>query len=266
MAEPDAPSRRAFLGGTAPPAFGNADCVLTPQITQGPYFLDPKLVRRDIREGKPGVPMRVRLRVVDVSRCAPIANARLDVWQADARGVYSGYHGQGDTGDADTTGQTYLRGAQGTDADGWAEFDTIYPGWYSGRNPHFHFKAFVGDRNVLIGEMHFPDALSEFIYANAAAYAHRMSDRAVININDAITTRADPHHLTSCAIREDRDRYVASFVIGVDRGFDAVAAGREEAAHRPPGGFPDLPPDLAGPPALALRDRLAGLIPGLHRG
>ncbi|MGZ8410044.1 MAG: intradiol ring-cleavage dioxygenase, partial [Hyphomicrobium sp.] len=82
-------------------------CVLTPQAMEGPFYFDPKLVRADITEGRPGAPLDLTLRVIEHGPCTPIANARVDVWHADAGGIYSGYNGQGDDGNASAEGQTH---------------------------------------------------------------------------------------------------------------------------------------------------------------
>lgn len=42
---------------------------------------------------------------------------------------------------ATTDDYTWLRGVQQTDEDGMVEFDTIVPGWYSGRTAHIHVKV-----------------------------------------------------------------------------------------------------------------------------
>jgi protocatechuate 3,4-dioxygenase beta subunit len=96
-------------------------------------------------------------------------------------------------------------------------FETIYPGWYAGRATHIHFKVLLDDRNVLTGQMYFPDAVNEFIYANIPAYADRLNPRAVVNANDRFANFHDPNRLSFCAIKEERDCYAVSLVLGVDR-------------------------------------------------
>ena len=138
-------------------------CFLTPQSIEGPFYLDPRLVRAQIAEGRTGVPLRVDLRVIDGATCKPSERARVDIWHADAQGIYSGYQGQGDKQDISTVGQKFLRGTQFTNGEGAVRFETIYPGWYTGRATHIHFKVLLDDRNVLTGQMYFPDAVNEFI-------------------------------------------------------------------------------------------------------
>lgn len=148
-------------------------CVLFPEAVEGPYYFDPKLVRADITEGRPGLPLKLVLKIIDKATCTPIANARVDVWHCDAGGIYSGYAGQGDDRTASTEGQRYLRGTQPTNADGLATFATIYPGWYPGRTPHIHVKAFLDDKTVLTGQIYFPDDMSARIYRANAPYNAR---------------------------------------------------------------------------------------------
>jgi protocatechuate 3,4-dioxygenase beta subunit len=192
-------------------------CFLTPQSIEGPFYLDPLLVRTQIAEGRAGVPLRVDLRVIDGAGCKPSERARVDIWHADAQGIYSGYEGQGDKQDLSTVGQKFLRGTQFTDGRGAVSFATIYPGWYEGRATHIHFKVLLDDRNVLTGQMYFPDAMNEFIYANIPAYADRLKPRAVVNANDQFANFHDPTRLCFCAVKEERDCYAASLVLGVDR-------------------------------------------------
>lgn len=144
-------------GGRTRPVFAQATCTLTPQQTEGPYWFDARQVRRDITEGKPGVPLRLLLRVVSASTCLPIPNALAEIWHADAAGIYSGYSEQG------TAGQTFLRGIQTSDADGVVEFQTIYPGWYRGRTTHIHFKVHFGNQTLVTAQLYFPETISSTI-------------------------------------------------------------------------------------------------------
>lgn len=218
--------------GAAPLAARDV-CFLTPQSIEGPYYLDPKLVRAQIAEGRTGVPLRVDLRVIDGATCKPSERARVDIWHADAQGIYSSFEGQGDKQDISTVGQKFLRGTQFTDSEGAVSFETIYPGWYEGRATHIHFKVLLDDRNVLTGQMYFPDAVNEFIYANIPAYGGRLSPRAVVNANDRFANFHDPNRLSFCAIKEERDRYAASLVLGVDR---SAVARADRPAPRESGG------------------------------
>lgn len=145
-------------------------CVVRPELTEGPYFVDEQLNRFDIRvdprDGsiKEGLPLHLIYRVSDVTnaRCAPLVGAQVDVWHCDADGVYAGVQDRS----FDTTDQQWLRGYQLTDANGIAEFLTIVPGWYSGRAVHIHFKIRTADGYEFTSQFFFDPALIEELYAN----------------------------------------------------------------------------------------------------
>lgn len=270
-------TRRGFLGfvsagaagllhtraQAAESAVGEPACILTPQAEEGPFYADPKLVRSGITEGRPGVPLTLRLRVIEAGPCTAIPGARIDIWHCDAKGLYSAFPGQSDAHNVDETGKTFLRGTQVTDAAGWVTFNTLYPGWYDGRTTHIHFKVFLDDRTVLTGQTFLPDALNEFIYANVPEYGGRARQRAVINANDHVVERADPEHRAFCAVKEERDRYVATLTLGVDRRAKATV-GR---AGPPPALRGGPPADMGGPTfGRQIKDRLAALVPGLKPG
>jgi protocatechuate 3,4-dioxygenase beta subunit len=241
-------------------------CIITPQSEEGPYYLDPKMVRADVTEGRPGVPLALRLRVIEAGSCTPITGARIDIWHCDARGIYSAFPGQGDAHNIDQTSKTFLRGTQIADGGGWGTFNTIYPGWYAGRATHIHFKVFLDERTVLTGQTFFPEALNEYIYTNVPDYAGRPQKRLVINANDRVAAESDPNHRAYCAVKEERERYVAMLTLAVDRNAKLSADGSEGLPPPPPG----LPP--AGlreggrpPKAQWIKDRLAAVVPGLKR-
>jgi protocatechuate 3,4-dioxygenase beta subunit len=148
---------------TATTADAAVDCVLTPEVTEGPYHLDGVMSRRDITEGKKGVPLRLKLKVVDAKTCTPIKGADVELWHADASGEYSGFDGAG----SGTTDTRYLRGHQLTDSSGVATFDTVFPGWYPGRSPHIHLKVHVGGQEVHTGQLFFTTALEKRVYATS---------------------------------------------------------------------------------------------------
>jgi protocatechuate 3,4-dioxygenase beta subunit len=124
---------------------------------------NPAFYRQDITEGRPGTPLTLALTVVSVANgCAPVANATIEVWQCAAAGAYSEY----------TVAGTFLRGLQRTDANGVATFNTIYPGWYTGRAPHIHFEVFVNGSLVKTTQMAFPEDVSRAVYSQGV-YAPR---------------------------------------------------------------------------------------------
>lgn len=223
---------------TTSPAAANV-CRMTPRMVEGPFYFDPDLVRQDITEGRPGVPLRIDLQITDGATCQPIEGARVDLWHCDATGQYSGYDGQGDDRSISTKGEKFLRGTQTTGANGEVTFTTVYPGWYRGRTTHIHFKVLLDEKAMLTGQMYFPDALSEYIFTNIAPYNTRSAKRDTLNSTDWIAG-ADGDHVSFVSVREEKDAYVASLIIGVDR-----AAGPQPAGFgRPPG----PPPGAGGPP------------------
>jgi protocatechuate 3,4-dioxygenase beta subunit len=158
-----------------------ATCVLTPEVTAGPYYIANHLFRRNITENQPGLPLALHLEVQSSTTCEPIEGANVEIWHANAVGVYSGY-GSGSTpggggGQATPTNKlTFLRGHQRTDAAGRVIFDTIYPGWYRGRAPHIHLKVHVGGSVVHTGQLFFADATSDAVYRTATYRSHGQPD------------------------------------------------------------------------------------------
>jgi protocatechuate 3,4-dioxygenase beta subunit len=170
----------AGAGLAASPAHSTGDtkdlpngCALFPEAVEGPYYLDPRLVRSDITEGRPGLPIRLRLRIIAGNQCLPLQGARVDIWHADCDGIYSGFAGQGDRRNVSSRNKTYLRGTQFSEADGLVEFRSIFPGWYLGRTPHLHIKVFADKATAVTGQMYFTDELSARIYREHPAYAAR---------------------------------------------------------------------------------------------
>lgn len=186
-------------------------CALTRELEEGPYYVDSELLRRDIRDGKQGLPLHLRITVLDKNTCKPLPHAAVDIWHCDAMGVYSGYEKQSLTpmgpppGEGGPNGEPprgmggraggppldkdgkplpppegfggpggpggpphsqitdtdrFCRGVQLTGADGVADFLTIYPGWYQGRDTHIHVKVHVGGKDVLGHDATLKDAKS----------------------------------------------------------------------------------------------------------
>jgi protocatechuate 3,4-dioxygenase beta subunit len=198
-------------------------CVLTPQAMEGPYYFDPELVRADITEGRPGAALDLTLRVIEHGPCTPTAGARVDVWHADAGGIYSGYDGQGDDRRTSATGEKYLRGTQNTGADGRVTFRSVYPGWYPGRTPHIHIKVFLDKLTVLTGQIYFPDDLSARIYRDRAPYNVRpVAD--MTNDRDFLFKAGEREGGGIVLAAEEKDGGViaASLLIAVDRTGEAA--------------------------------------------
>jgi protocatechuate 3,4-dioxygenase beta subunit len=170
-------------------AQGPRSCVLTPEAGEGPFYLDPKLLRSDITSGQPGAPLDLSMQVVRAGDCATLAGARVDIWHADALGLYSGYAKQSGVGGISTepaVGKQYLRGTQLTDAQGNVQFRTIFPSWYGGRTPHVHFKVFLMNKEVVASQIFFPDEINKEIFGQWQPYRQHVSKRSTFNDNDPI--------------------------------------------------------------------------------
>ena len=165
---------------------GAASCVLQREVTEGPYYLDLDLVRRNIRRGRAGTPLTLRFKVIDATTCKPIEGAMVELWHADASGVYSGV--QGNSGN-------FLRGGQRTDASGNVRFETIVPGWYRGRTPHIHMKVFVSGNEVHTGQVFFQPAMTRKVYAQGAYRSRGNADTS--NSADSIYRDAGARAIVS---------------------------------------------------------------------
>ncbi len=168
-------------------------CVGRPALTEGPFFVDEKLNRSDIRSDpsnntvRPGTPLKIKFNVYRTvgSTCTPLAGAYVDLWHCDATGGYSDVSGQGNP---NNLGQKFLRGYQVTDANGSVEFTTIYPGWYSGRTVHMHYKVrlFSGTTKTyeFTSQVMFDDTLTDQVFLQSP-YSAR-GTRNTRNSNDNI--------------------------------------------------------------------------------
>jgi protocatechuate 3,4-dioxygenase beta subunit len=179
------------------------DCVLMPELTEGPYYLDLDLVRSDITEDRPGLPLDLRVTVVDADACEPIEGAAVDVWHCDAEGAYSGVQG--------AEGQTFCRGVQMTDASGVAEFRTVFPGWYTGRAVHIHVKVQVDGDQTHTGQLFFDPEVTSAVYLTEP-YADR-GEPDVPNSSDGIYAQSGG--VTVVAVEIGESSATGSVTLGV---------------------------------------------------
>jgi protocatechuate 3,4-dioxygenase beta subunit len=200
-----AASAESTSAGPLAVASGAVTCVLAPEQTEGPYYIAGEKVRRDIREGHPGVPLALRVTVVDASTCKAIKGAAVDIWHCDASGAYSGV-GQ-------AAGGTFLRGIQRTDAKGVATFTTIYPGWYPGRTVHIHVKVHLGGNVVHTGQLYFPDSLPDTVFRRRP-YSNR-PNRSTRNATDSVYRNGGKRSLLTPA--KKGSGYTAKIALGVQR-------------------------------------------------
>ncbi len=207
LAALDGQEAEAASSGPAAVASGLVTCVLTPEMTEGPYYLDGDKVRRDIREGRPGTRLDLATTVVDVSTCKPINGALVDIWHCDAGGTYSGFAQEG------TDGKTFMRGIQRTNKSGLATFVTVYPGWYSGRTVHIHVQVSLGGNVLHTGQLFFPEALTDAVYKRAP-YRSRPG-RDTRNATDSIFRNGGSKSVLKIA--KNGSGYVARMTMGVSR-------------------------------------------------
>jgi protocatechuate 3,4-dioxygenase beta subunit len=196
-------------------------CIVRPSQTEGPYFVDTKLNRTDVRsdptdgsvcEGAT-LDLAVQVSQLNASGCRPLAGALVDIWQCDAMGVYSGV--KDINGFFDTVGKQFLRGHQVTGADGIARFETIYPGWYQGRTVHIHFKIRTDPSaesgHEFTSQLYFDDSLTDHVLAGQP-YAKNEGERPR-NPDDGIFRSGGDQLLLD--VVEDGDGYAATFDIGL---------------------------------------------------
>lgn len=188
----------------------------TRQAAEGPFYLEGGIERSDISEGRAGIPLDVGLDVIDAKSRSALAGARIDIWHADATGCYSGFQGQGDERAISTVDQRFLRGTQYADAAGRVRFTTIYPGWYAGRTAHIHFKVFVGDEPVSVGQIYFADDLNRFVFTTVPPYSTRKFRRDTLNREDRVLASAGGGRAAFAAVDVAPDRLVASLTIAID--------------------------------------------------
>lgn len=217
------------------------DCVVRPELTIGPYFVDEQLNRSDIRSSssdnsvKEGVPLTLNINVASVANnsCTPLEGAQVDIWHCDAQGQYSAVSDQG----FDTTGQDFLRGYQLTDANGAVQFQTIYPGWYSGRAVHIHFtirtQGADGGDYQFTSQFFFDDALTDQVHA-LEPYASK-GQRDTRNSNDSIFQGGGDQLLLNLQ-GDTTNGYTGSMNIGLD--LTDVEVGAADAMGGPGGGAP----------------------------
>lgn len=202
------PSADVTVSGSVPPSDTGTplptpsavpDCVVIPELTEGPYFVDEMLERTDIRTDssgeifKTGVLLNLVFRVSDVSggKCEPLSGAQVDLWHCDAEGRYSGVIDR--MVGFDTSDQDWLRGYQITDENGLAAFTTIYPGWYPGRAVHIHFKIRTDPQSErgyeFTSQVFFPENVTDAVHAHPP-YSER-GYRTVLNEEDGIYRGSD---------------------------------------------------------------------------
>jgi protocatechuate 3,4-dioxygenase beta subunit len=171
-------------------------CILTPETTEGPFYVAHPLVRSNITEDRVGIPLTLSINIIDVKTCAPVPDVYVDIWHADASmGEYSGWASDLlDNASPFTAfgipvdGSRWLRGVTPTDEDGLATFHTIWPGWYQGRCTHIHIRIHTGNttldhgvflgssRTAHTGQLFFSDKLVTEVSKSVEPYISRRKE------------------------------------------------------------------------------------------
>ncbi|KAH8587767.1 Intradiol ring-cleavage dioxygenase [Bisporella sp. PMI_857] len=178
--------------------YSNSSCILSPEGEIGPYYVLGEYVRQNITEDQLGVPVIIDAQFINVATCEPVPNLMWDLWHANSTGVYGGVIGSsnGNPDDLSNLNNTFLRGLQLSDADGVAQFDSIFPGHYSGRATHMHVVGhlngtilpngtYTGGTIAHIGQLFFDqDLITEVnllppYVDNAIAITENVNDRVV---------------------------------------------------------------------------------------
>ncbi|MFE5920711.1 intradiol ring-cleavage dioxygenase [Streptomyces sp. NPDC056468] len=235
---------------------------LMSSVTEGPYYLDDALVRKDITEGKSGVPLTLRLTVVDATDgCTPVKGAAVEIWHCDAWGYYSGYTTANPGGSAPAESEdgstandnSYLRGYQIANADGVVKFETIFPGWYTPRTCHIHLKVHTGGRKEdgtyeggkvnYTGQLFFDDAIAEEIFTLEPYSKHSGSYTTLDDDMVYDGGGASSGLLTLKAVhkKDPSKGYKGSLTIGVDPDAENTGAG-SGGGGTPPSGAPSGAP------------------------
>jgi protocatechuate 3,4-dioxygenase beta subunit len=253
-------------GAAAEVAAQDAVCIMSAEVTQGPYYLQHQLVRQDITEGKQGFPLNLTMTVVDYTNgCAPLPGLPVEIWHCDAWGYYSGYTSTSPGGTVpayDNVGDpnTNLRGVQGTDDNGRVTFTSIVPGWYSPRVTHIHVKVHQGGdigetyengSTVHTTQLLFPDDVVR-AYSVLAPYAqHRLTPTPLLSdqvYNEALSAGEDPRTMVPELTPVNSDSVSDGYDLTITLGIDPSATSSDTGGPGGPGGQPPAGPPGGPPP------------------
>jgi protocatechuate 3,4-dioxygenase beta subunit len=218
MSSKDASASTAKLNDTSslPSKYkGNPICWLTPQKTEGPYYLDSQLVRSDIRISTnnnvfhDGIPLNMNINVIDIN-CNPVANVLVDVWHCDKDGIYSGFNQPG----GNYVGHNFMRGVQVSDTNGAVSFITSYPGWYNGRATHIHFKVRLNSTTYVTSQFCFLDSVNNTVHVTPLYAARGINPTT--NQLDNIFNNPDPQYLRMTAGPNGNGSYDGTYTIGIN--------------------------------------------------
>ncbi|KAJ5646537.1 hypothetical protein N7490_002909 [Penicillium lividum] len=194
----------------------NDTCVLTPEVTEGPYVWPrSQTLRQDMTEDQPGVPLWLDVGVLDMNTCEPLEGVLVDFWHCNATGSYSSFTGLSPntafetlldqlnvtdfeigTTDLHTDDTTFLRGMWPTDRNGMMEMKTVFPGFYIERAIHIQVQVHTDwtirgngtmayGNTVSTGQIYFDEQLEKEIMALEPYVSHTEINRTT-NAEDSV--------------------------------------------------------------------------------
>jgi protocatechuate 3,4-dioxygenase beta subunit len=150
----------------------NTSCILAPEVTIGPYYVLGEYVRSKLTESQKGIPMHLEMQFINVKTCKPVQDLLVDIWHVNSTGTYSGIASEAGLN------TTWLRGVQQSSSSGVVEFDTNFPGHYSGRAVHTHLAvqtnatvlangSYTGGTFSHVGQLFYSEALINAVEATS---------------------------------------------------------------------------------------------------
>jgi protocatechuate 3,4-dioxygenase beta subunit len=243
---------------------------LTPELTEGPYWVNTMLHRSNVLGNthggghQPGVPLRLYINVFEATTTKPMNGLAVDIWHANAHGLYSDESSQqagGGTSGArgNTISDNWLRGYQITGKDrglrkqpvhGQVSFQTIWPGWYAGRAIHIHVRVrkLHSSGATIAGyttQIFFSDTNNTHVLTAAAPYNARSPQTGpTTDESDTVMTSADFATNIVAVKGSIGTGYTAVFNIAADLA-EVDAAGSLSRPNTGAGGGPGGPPPAA---------------------
>ncbi|KAM3499277.1 hypothetical protein MY10362_007449 [Beauveria mimosiformis] len=184
----------------------NGSCLLTPEVTQGPYYVGGESLRKDVTDSEPGIDITLDYQVIDVDTCEPVPDVYVEIWHCNSTGVYSGVvaNSNGDSSDESNIDNTALRGIQATDSDGVAQFQSIFPGHYTDRATHIHIMVHTN------ATLYANQTLGNQVYASHVGQA--FFDQDLIDAADKVS----PYSENEQELTENSSDFLLSEEAGTD--------------------------------------------------
>ncbi|CAG7559025.1 unnamed protein product [Fusarium equiseti] len=196
---------------------GQNSCVLTPEVTIGPYYVSGEDIRRNLKEDQEGVDLILDYQIINVETCEPVPELYLDIWHCNATGVYGGVNnaGNGNSNDLSNIDKTFGRGIQKTDEDGVAQFETLFPGHYVGRTTHIHLLAHANAtlfKNKTLGNEGYSSHIGQTYFDQDLI--HEVESLAPYNTNKQVLTTNARDFILAEAANQDYDPVVEWTLLG----------------------------------------------------